>query len=460
MSYHIEVLFLFIMLFRMSVSSRHCVKISRNRYLSFKRRIYEQDVNRGLNLLNKLIIPSMVTSTNVPILKLAIKVRKTLKHYKKLDNESLAHIKHIFDWACRTEKYGITKDLIEIVIDTNIYSVDYCKFLSFSLARSIMSDNLELVKYVIDKGADVHLTDETGIYPIYRATSASTTLTKFLLLEQGVNLNTSSNGKYPIMSAIYNNNYDLIEIFVQNGASLNVYSDGKYPLELAIIRCDYKTVQFLVRNGCDPDMGLCIACFEDNLSIVKLLVESGANLNKTNRNDEYPLMCANNIEVVKYLIDKGANIDIENVNSVTALIDSIVKENVDKVNYLVEKGVDINYRTKSGILPLYVAWNKMWKSLSLDYELEDCILKTLVENGANINVPLSNGGKTLFQLACIDCIGHWMYLIDYLYKKGGNPYIRDSNGKNSITLALEKHGESKNRIIKESLKYMLNTYVN
>ena len=59
-----------------------------------------------------------------------------------------------------------------------------------------------------------------------------------------------------------------------------------------------------------------------NLEIVRLLYESGANVNSTNSHGMTALMWASvfgNLKVVKYLLKNGADIHIRDINGNTAL---------------------------------------------------------------------------------------------------------------------------------------------
>jgi ankyrin repeat protein len=66
----------------------------------------------------------------------------------------------------------------------------------------------------------------------------------------------------------------------------------------------------------------------------------------------------NNLDVVKYLVEKGAQLNVKNNEGRTALhFASLVEYNSDVVNYLVEKGAQLNIKNNEDSSPLHDALN-------------------------------------------------------------------------------------------------------
>lgn len=81
------------------------------------------------------------------------------------------------------------------------------------------------------------------------------------------------------------------------------------------------------------------AAHDGDLKMVKLLIESGADINTRNNYDLTVLMIASyrgHLEIVKYLIDNGADINIKNENNETAFTLS----SMEVRNYLEEMGIN------------------------------------------------------------------------------------------------------------------------
>lgn len=81
---------------------------------------------------------------------------------------------------------------------------------------------------------------------------------------------------------------------------------------------------------------LCAAISKGDVLAVKKFIEYGADVNEKS-NDMTPLMIAaryNNIEIVKLLLDNGADSSIKNKNGFTALTFAKMSKAIDTENYL------------------------------------------------------------------------------------------------------------------------------
>jgi ankyrin repeat protein len=128
----------------------------------------------------------------------------------------------------------------------------------------------------------------------------------------------------------------------------NNHAKVKHALETFII--DQK-----VKNN-----ALMIACEYSTSSIMKLLLESGADPNVPSKNDQNSLMIACNnrfalLDKIKVLLDFGANPNIKNKYGYTALMYSIEGVDVDIVKELIKAGADPNVKNKNGLTALDIA---------------------------------------------------------------------------------------------------------
>ena len=101
-----------------------------------------------------------------------------------------------------------------------------------------------------------------------------------------------------------------------------------------------------------------LACYENNVEIVRFLLKNGADINKEDKNGFTPLYLAcyeNNVEIVRLLLEKDADINKEDKDGNTPLHVACYENNVEIVRLLLEKDADINKEDKDGITPLHVA---------------------------------------------------------------------------------------------------------
>lgn len=177
--------------------------------------------------------------------------------------------------------------------------------------------HLEIVKYLISKGADINAKSDKGWTALMAASG-----------EKG--------------------HLDVVKYLISKGADINARND------------DGRTA---LMNA---------ATYSGNLEIVKALVEGkggllsvfskGVDVNAKDDNGETALMgaCGNgHLEIVKYLISKGADINAKaeatRFRGTTALILASMYGHLEVVKYLVSKGADVNAKSDSGMTALNVA---------------------------------------------------------------------------------------------------------
>ena len=116
-----------------------------------------------------------------------------------------------------------------------------------------------------------------------------------------------------------------------------------------------------VEQMCSQVSVLWIAAAVNHFSMVKLLVEHGANVNHTTQTNSTPLRSAcynGNLETIRYLISQGADVHIAKENNDTNLAVSVYCGHLNVANYLVnELGCDVNLCDNDGRSPLYDAVN-------------------------------------------------------------------------------------------------------
>lgn len=103
------------------------------------------------------------------------------------------------------------------------------------------------------------------------------------------------------------------------------------------------------------------AAAANHLSIVKILVEHGANVNQTTSTNSTALRSAcynGNIIMVRYLISNGADVRIAKKNNDTNLAVTVYRKHLELSKYLVEElGCDVNQCDDDGRSPLFDAVN-------------------------------------------------------------------------------------------------------
>ena len=259
----------------------------------------------------------------------------------------------------------------------------------------------EILKYLIEKGADVNAFDKNNVTALISVVARNHPKAVKLLIENGSDVNVKSNAEYTALHYAASDGFiEVVKLLIKNGAKLDIKNDyQRTPLILA-------------------------ARETGGLETIKILVEAGANINATDYSEDTPLSLAawrGYEDIVNYLLDNGADLgtSTDKVKKLMSfalnkrmwkLYQKIFAEGYDLntlslegisllhfaakggseqiVSDLIKKGLDVNAKDIFGWIPLHYASN--YGRLN--------VVKILIENGSEINVK-SKVEETPYNLA-------------------------------------------------------------
>ncbi|MFK7995494.1 MAG: ankyrin repeat domain-containing protein [Granulosicoccus sp.] len=131
---------------------------------------------------------------------------------------------------------------------------------------------------------------------------------------------------------------------------------------------------------------LMVAAKKGNLSLAKLLVRAGADVNETTDTQGTPFMFAilgGHQEIAKWLIDQGADINTVGSNGWTALTIAAAKGQVRLLQWLIGKGADTQVRDVYRYTPLL-------RAVENGYVEAAAVLLSLVETDVNARDEYDN----------------------------------------------------------------------
>ncbi|KAL8575945.1 hypothetical protein ACOMHN_027343 [Nucella lapillus] len=167
-----------------------------------------------------------------------------------------------------------------------------------SLLVAVQEQRREVVTFLLENGADTHLTDGTG----------------------GVTL----------CAAVKANCCDLVRHLIDAGSDLNV-SGYKYSSQ--------------------TEAPIILAAREGFLSVVKVLVESGCYKDMTNKCGDtalYEAVTKGHNDVVQYLTEQGCDLNKCNMYEFTPLMTAVLHENLEAARLLVHAGACVKMRNYMG----------------------------------------------------------------------------------------------------------------
>jgi len=270
----------------------------------------------------------------------------------------------------------------------------------------------------------------------------------------------------PLHHASIKNFTGIAEILIKRGANISARdSAGETPLHLALAMygaCEDRhqpalaVADFPIGNGADlnsvdnnKDTALHQTlsnnrCFTDT---VRLFLTKGAEINVKNKDGITPLHLACQCfgtENAEMVLNKGASIEARDNEGRTPLHYAASEGNGEIIGFLLFNGANVHVTDNGGETPLHKATRRM-KNYCYDpftCKYDNCsfpehesetqrsmtAIKTLIENGSNINQKDHNG-KTPIHYAASRGIGE---IIVLLISSGANPRISDSKGRTPL----------------------------
>ena len=155
------------------------------------------------------------------------------------------------------------------------------------------------------------------------------------LLQQKINLNSSTFNPPILEEAVNSGNKEVVELLLKHGANPNIENkNGDTPLFVASKSDDNKN------------------------DIVELLLKHGADPNVINNRFISPILLASNrghTDIVELLLKHGADVDVYDLHGFTPLMMACVTGKYDTVKFLLENGAEVNVKNNNGETPLSLA---------------------------------------------------------------------------------------------------------
>lgn len=226
-----------------------------------------------------------------------------------------------FRWAIRNNYLQIAKYLKK---------KGFCYFDDMQLGRAAENGHLDIVRFLVENGADIHIYDET---PLKLATEAGHLNIVKYLAEHGANIHVGNNDILTIASK--EEHLDIVKYLVENGVEINHLS-----LLFSVSRNRLDMFKYFVKKGANINDKcnelLFLAAERGNLEIIKCLAEKGAFI-RVNERVFVRAIEHGHLDILQYLVGLGLHTK-EIINSL--LTKAFLNDQLDIVKYLVEVNAD------------------------------------------------------------------------------------------------------------------------
>lgn len=162
---------------------------------------------------------------------------------------------------------------------------------------SISIDNIEITKLLVNKGADIEITDFEGDTPLIKAVKRQDYEVAEFLLTSNASVNASNDElDTPLHIATCNENFEMCELLIRFGAnisSLNINSDSYLHVTCSQHKCSLDTCLLFIKHGIDINLrnddyetAFNLACKKNNIDVCLELIKCGANSDGDNPLDD------------------------------------------------------------------------------------------------------------------------------------------------------------------------------
>ncbi|XP_052769568.1 ankyrin-3-like isoform X2 [Mya arenaria] len=258
------------------------------------------------------------------------------------------------------------------------------------LTIAVKNWNTEAVKFLLSHNVSTGglIGAEEGNPPLYYALRSNLPeIANLLIAHPGINLDAKSSRGSPILhAAVRMPDFPFLETLLKAGANPNIMdNDNRYTALLICVTYRLTdAIRILLRYRADVnqrnyrgDSALTVAVYGSNKHIIQMLLDAGADPN-THSNTESPLFIAcyeDDIDIVRLLIKHKANINVSNEQKYTPLHVAAWNGHLETVRELLKFGAPHDIKTNDGNTPLGLAAHGCHLS----------VMKELLQLGCNVN---------------------------------------------------------------------------
>jgi quinoprotein dehydrogenase-associated probable ABC transporter substrate-binding protein len=217
------------------------------------------------------------------------------------------------------------------------------------LSNAVNANDVERVKLLVKKGADVNQADPQGWTPLQNAARHRKDGMIKALIDLGADPNLpDASGLTPLVAAAMRDHVPSVKMLVASGADIEKAGPQGYrPLALAIAESKYEAAKALIESGADVSA----ASGEDGLTPLMLIAaqtspaEGARFLPGSTRPSD----------IAKFLVERGADVNAQSKAGITALMVAATHNSAPMIGLLMDADADPDVKNKLGLTATDVA---------------------------------------------------------------------------------------------------------
>ncbi|MDQ2842016.1 MAG: ankyrin repeat domain-containing protein [Acidobacteriota bacterium] len=305
---------------------------------------------------------------------------------------------------------------------------------STALLYAVLAPRIEMVRTLLSKGADPNLSYSQSRTALHLA--ANPAVVDLLIAGQADIEALDESGLSPLDEAVLHGRTEIASLLLRAHADpARIHpADGRGPLHEAAIKGYPALVPLLVAAGADPaapdrwrQTPLDLALAYKNPKVVSSLLAlkpGSPALQAAFGSAMETAVTRGRVEIARMLLDCGWNVNERTSAGSTYLNDAALKAQLGVVRLLLDRGARLDARNQNGGTPLHDA------AISGNTSL----LSLLLDRGAAIDARDSESGATPLMLAA--SMGHTA-AVALLLERGADPSLKDSRGRTALSRARE-----------------------